>query len=265
MKSENRTEEPTTARRRSYPIYSLLTLISPILLTVSWALALKATMAGNWAKRENYSSDFPAVDTGPLHRSPFTSCGSVFGNQTVNGTVVEKWYESCTRYAKPGASCDASATGFDYPALCQQINLAARLLVVNCVFGGLAFAGSWILCAYSVLVGGSKEHRRHHHNEESNAHEGRAAHAYPSRYEPSTPLYLFALIAAVAAFLAAVVGGNALVNLSSPTGDFTSSTTAAEGKDAAWSFDKGYNYASASWILAAFGAWSVNWVWGRGK
>jgi hypothetical protein len=251
------------ARHQSSPIYRLLAVIPPVLLAVSWALSLKSTMTGNWAMRENYSADIPAVDTGPLHRSPFTSCGSVFGNQTVNGSVVEKWYEVCTRYAKPGASCDASATGFDYPALCQQINLAAKLLVVDCVFGGLAFTLSWVLFAYSIFVHKPKD-RHGHHNEESTAHEGRVAHAYPFRYDPATPLYLFAVIAAVAAFLAAMIGGNALVNLSAPTGDF-SSGTAAETKDAAWSFDKGYGYASASWIVAAFGAWSVSWVWGRGR
>lgn len=238
--------------------YTLFALIPPALLTVSWALSLKATMTGNWAMRENYSADDPPVDMGPLHRSPFSTCESLFGNQTVNGSVVEMWYESCTRFAKPGASCNATAFGYDYPALCQQINLAARLLVVDCVFGGLAFAMSWALCVWSVLV-----HRpRKHHGEEPS--EGRVARAYPFRYDPATPLYVFALVAAVSAFLAAIIGGNALVNLSAPTGDF-SSGTAAETKDAAWSFDKGYTFASASWVIAAFGAWSVSWVWGRGR
>ena len=239
----------------------LFAIIPPILLTVSWALSLKATMAGNWAMRENYTTDMPAIDAGPLHRSPFTNCGSVYGNQTVNGSVVEMWYETCTRYAKPGASCDASASGYDYPALCQQIDLAARLLIVDCVFGGLAFAGSWLLCLYSVFVyRGLKQHG--HHGEEGGG--GSVAHAYPFRYDPATPLYLFAFIAAVAAFLACMIGGNALVNMSAPTGDWTSGT-ASGTKDEAWSFDKGYSYASASWVLAAFGAWSVNWVWGRGR
>jgi hypothetical protein len=256
MKTDTQTQAATMARHGHSMAYMLFALIPPALLTVSWALSLKATIAGNWAMRQNYDADDKSI--GPLYRSPFSTCESVFGPQTVNGRVVEMWYPSCTRLAKPGASCNATATGFDYPALCQQIDLAAKLLVVDCVFGGLAFAMSWILCAWSLLA-----HRpRKDHAEEPS--ETRVAHAYPFRYDPATPLYVFALIAAVSAFLAAIVGGNALVNLSSPTGDFSSGTT-AETKDAGWSFDGGYAFASASWIIAAFGAWSVSWVWGRGR
>ena len=214
-------------------------------------------MAGNWAKRQNYDADDSPL--GPLYRSPFSSCESVFGNQTVNGRVVQMWYPSCTRLAKPGASCDGTAYGFDYPALCQQIDLAARLLVVDCVFGGFAFALSWILCVWSVLA----YRPRKHQGEETP--EGRVAHAYPFRYDPATPLYVFALVAAASAFLAAIVGGNALVNLSAPTGDFSSGASTAPAKDAGWWFDEEYSFASASWIVAVFGAWSVSWVWGRGR
>jgi hypothetical protein len=259
MKSSNHTSQAKMARHRSHFLYILFGLIPPVLLTISWALSIKATISGNWAMRENYSADVPPVDMGPLHRSPFTSCGSVFGNRTVNGSVVMMWYESCTRYAKPGASCNATAIGFDYPALCQQINLASKLLVVDCVFGGLAFTLGWGLCVWGVFVHRPEED--HDHNGRS---EGRVVDACPFRYDPATPLYVFAVTAAIAAFLAAMIGGNALVNLSPPTGDFSSGTV-AETKDAGWSFDEGYVYASASWIWAAFGAWSVSWVWGRGR
>ncbi|KAH6691796.1 hypothetical protein BKA61DRAFT_283395 [Leptodontidium sp. MPI-SDFR-AT-0119] len=253
------------ARHPPSLVHLVLGFLPPILLTVSFALSLKSTMTGNWAMRENFSTDFPPQDQGLIHRSPFTSCESVFGNHTRNGTVVEAWGEQCTRYARPGASCDASDSGLDYLALCQQIHLTGSLLVVDCVFAGLAFAMSWFLCLVGMIAHKLKEDHHHHHpNEESSTpHEGRVAHAYPFHRYTASPLHLFAVIAFVAAFLAAMIGGNALVNLSPPNGAFESAGAAAS-KNSAWSFDTGYSFASASWILAAFGAGAVQWVWGRG-
>ena len=261
------------SRREASLVHTALALIPPILLAGSFALSLKSTLAGDWAVRENYSVlESPPIDYGPLHRSPFATCTSALGNHSVvrNGTTVDVvgYYEQCTRHALPGAACDA--TGVDYAALCQQIDLSARLLMVNCVFAGLACAMSWVLCLARIFAqrprgpkperdaqagdeagtsGNPHHHRRH-----------RVAHAYPSRSYTTSPLHLFAIIAAVAAFLAAMIGGNALVNLSAPNADFAGSAGSGLPADAAWQFDTGYSYASASWVLAAFGAAAAQWV-----
>jgi hypothetical protein len=278
------------ALRSALPL--TLSLLAPILLTIFFALSLKATLTGNWVSRENWTTDtFPPEDHGTLHRSPFTTCSSNFGPVHAAGanTTANQWYEVCTRYARPGDSCDASPNGTDYPSFCQQVDLTARLLVVGCVFAGFAFVGSWAFWVLCVLdwrrlraegtgqAVGKRQHGRHRQEETVAAEEERAntsasgiaapfSHRHHRHGQPllfsymSLPLRLFALIATVAAFLAAMIGGNALTNLNPPNSDFASGL-AAETRDAGWRFDAGYTVASANWVVGAFGLWVVDLFW----
>ena len=69
------------------------------------------------------------------------------------------------------------------------------------------------------------------------------------------------MIAASAAFLAAMIGGNALVNLQPPNGIFEGASQALS-PDANWRLAKGYGFASAAWVVGAFAVWAIDVVWG---
>ncbi|GIK00103.1 hypothetical protein Aspvir_004118 [Aspergillus viridinutans] len=252
-------------RRNSYSHFlrALLSLIPLTLLAVSFAYAIKATLSNAWVWRENITHDFPAQDHGPLHRSPFAHC-SDYLNRTTN-----VWHEECDRFTAPGRSCDAD--NGDSDAFCQQLNLTARLLIVGCTFAGVAMVVSLGMSIFSAVDCYSllPEEKERTENTTTSDLDNTNAEAQPDSMVHRRNLWhvrssirldrilhigvrLFGLIAAFALFLAAMIGGNVLVNVNPPNGDFASGsgTTALV---AGWRFDVGYKWVSVSWVVALSG------------
>jgi hypothetical protein len=229
----------------------LASAVAPILLTVSFAGAVATTITSRWVTRTNWSLDDPPVNQGQLYRSPFVNCGSVLVNPPNGSTpffVVE-----CFRSKIPGRSC--SPFGGDYPALCQQLGITGSLLVVGCVFAGLAFLLSWLLLAARMLF-----HHHHHHRRRLDR-TGKVSRSWTSVQMFTTlAVFVFAIVAAASIAIAALIGWNALLNLQPPNGEFSNTAQATDIR-AGWTSDVGIGYATVGWIFAAFGALAVDVVW----
>lgn len=274
----------------------VLSTVPLILLILSFAFTLKATLTHDWVVRENYSQDIMSpADEGLLHRSVFSSCQS-------RRLTTGQWKEKCTRRMKPGASCNAGLAGLDFLSLCQQIKVSGQLLIVGCVFTAFAAVATGVLCAATFMykpagaTGAavdpvttetpSSEHDKSEtlHHRHNNKHE----HHYHNSDTPATiptapaapitlaskllkyvtiPARIFIAIGSISVFLAAMIGGNALMNVQPPNGQFSSGllisgSPLVAGADANWRLDKGFGYVTAAWVVGAFGYWAMDIVWG---
>jgi hypothetical protein len=241
----------------------LASAVAPILLTVSFAGAVVTTVTSRWVTRTNWSLDDPPVNQGQLFRSPFVNCGSVLVNPPNGSTPY--YIVDCFRSKIPGRSC--SSFGGDYPALCQQLDFTGCLLIVGCVFIGLAFLLSWLLLSARIFF----PHHWHHHHRRRLNHDTSAENAAATAFRSWTSVaalqssitlavFVFAVIAAASLAIAQLIGGNALLNLQPPNGEFSNTAQATDIR-AGWTWDVGVAYAGVSWILAAFGAFAVDVVW----
>jgi hypothetical protein len=230
--------------------------IPPILLTLSFAWALVTTLSSRWVTRTNWTIDDPAVNQGQLYRSPFVQCQSVLVNAN-NGSTY--YIVECFRDNVPGRSC--SPLGGDYPAFCQQLRITGQLLIAGCVFAGLAFLLSWLLLGARILFRHASHDHRHTEGENGATTKLHAWASFsPLQSSATLALFVFSTISAASIAIAALIGGNTLLNLQSPNGEFSYTD---EGIDiiSGWTWDNGVAYATASWILAAFGAYTVYVVW----
>jgi len=239
------------------PFHILAYALPPILLTISFAWAVVTTVSSRWVTRTNWSLDDPPVNQGQLYRSPFVNCGSVLVNPTNGSTPY--YIVECFRSKVPGGSC--SPFGGDYPALCQQLRITGQLLIAGCVFASLAFLLSWLLLGARIFFHHPSHHLRHHRHHRCHISGknkvAKATHAWNS---VTLALFVFSVFSAACIAIAVLIGGNALVNLQPPNGEF-SNTAQATDLRAGWTWDNGITYATASWILAAFGAFMVDVVW----
>jgi hypothetical protein len=233
----------------------IASVVPTVLLTLAFAFAVVSTASPRWVTRTNLDDNDPPVNRGQLYRSPFRNCQSVFVNPT-NGSAASFAVE-CVRHNQVGATC--SSFEGDNPAFCQQLNLTAKLLIVGCVFAGLAFVLSWLLVGVKTFFPSRITASRHpqHSNGEG---------PYPSSLSPSLSyvtfaLYIFSAVSAFSIAIAVLIGGNTLLNLQPPNGAF-SNTAGSVDLHAGWTIDTGIAYANASWILGAFGAVLVDVVWG---
>lgn len=232
--------------------------VPTVLLTLAFAFAVVSTASPRWVTRTNLDDNDPPVNRGQLYRSPFRNCQSVFVNPT-NGSAASYTVE-CVRHNIPGGTC--SPFQGDNPAFCQQLNLTAKLLIVGCVFAGLALILSWLLVGVKILFPSrTTTSHPHQHSNGGGPYTSRMTSLSPSLSSATFALYMFSAVSAISIAVATLIGGNALLNLQPPNGAF-SNTAGSVDLHAGWTIDKGIAYANASWILAALGTVLVDVVWG---
>jgi hypothetical protein len=212
---------PATSTTRSLPLRILSTaaLVLPsLLLIISFALALTTIYSPQWAVQDIFDQNLARTRFHNL-RAPFYQCGqtgAITDDIQANGTNT-----TCVRIHGFGLrgfnECEALDKHFDHK--CQQVAMAANLMVGGVIFIALAMAVSFALLGLGIKgalaaktsVGGEKDG----HGE---------AEAPPQTVSVTSTLaavmILLALTGSGLLLLAQVVGVNGLVNDVLPNANF---------------------------------------------
>ena len=135
--------------------------LPPVLLAVSFALAIASSVSAQWAVSSLYSP-YGTVELWPNrthHRGVFVYC-TISMPASNSSTILTPPVEHCMRFPprRNGGSCSLLAdrkTGIIQAAvlnnqhLCQQVNLAGRLLIAGAVLVGVAMILALAVAALS--------------------------------------------------------------------------------------------------------------------
>src|ERR1700753_3300529 len=200
-------------------------ILSLLLIILSFSFAIASTASRFWAISPNYSDDNDPVLTGYQSRSPFYLCSS--------DSDGKKW--NCTHTTKPGGICNING-GRDTPILCQQLRISGQLLIASCVLVGVAFLVSAGLTLVSFI-------RRNSNSAILNY--------------GTTFLFLLTASGATCMGIAQLLGTLGLLVLQFPNGESATSTGDQTDILSTWTGRSGMSFAAASWIMGAFAAFFV--------
>lgn len=204
----------------------LVTLLSSILIMISFIFSVLALKSHTWATSSIYTSPdgTNSKDTrrfyGKNSRGPFNSAYNQQNLTTGNFTLLTTSNSICL--------------DLDEQFLCQQLRIGAKTLVAGTAFTGLAFIGGYILAFFTFLIGRKRNTMR----------------------SVGMVLKTFVMLMTVLGILGIAIGGtittNVLVNQQRPDGDSISDLSDNPLQDH-WLIGKGVEYAFLGWILSVIG------------
>ncbi|KAF8253307.1 hypothetical protein K440DRAFT_625218 [Wilcoxina mikolae CBS 423.85] len=227
--------------------------IPPILLIISFAFILKTIYTPSFAESQALAGEEVTRVRTPNYRlrSPFHTC-----NEPVIDSKAPTAYVpvDCTRTSALGnklfQQCLLSTSSLN-DHQCQQVSIAANLMVAAAVFIGISMGVSFALPVLAALDTPRKR-------------DARSTARSSTNQVLLVVLLLLVLIGSGLMLLGQIVGVNALVNDAAPNGEWLLNGTVSDMRFASWTMGRAsLVYATVGWFagyLAAFVLHCQAWI-----